>query len=423
MFGYTLVFMESLYRILKWSEKYTKTDMTYLAKGGFWMVLKYMIGIVAGLVTTVAFANLVDPTTYGTYQFVISVGSVIGVLTLSGMGLAINRAVAQGRDGAFRYGVQTKLKWSIGITLVAGVLALYYFLNGNNILAISILLAGALQPIILSFREYENYLGGKLLFKEDSLIEIIRKLFPFLLLLSVLFYSNNVIVLIATYYLSNALSYLAGYWYVIWKHRPPYKDDSEALHFSKHLSGMTAIATIGAQADKVLLWYFIGPVAVATFTIAQFATRYAGGILETVTTIALPKFAVRDLKTLQKTLPRKVLIFTGLMMFVTICYILLAPFVFNILFPNYPEAILLTQALALSLLFLPRNLYYKALVAHTQTRSLYYATTIVPVSKICLLVIFLPMHGIWGAVYALLVSEFLAAALYFSLFKKKRNQS
>ena len=153
MFGYTLVFMESLYRILKWSEKYTKTDMTYLAKGGFWMVLKYMIGIVAGLVTTVAFANLVDPTTYGTYQFVISVGSVIGVLTLSGMGLAINRAVAQGRDGAFRYGVQTKLKWSIGITLVAGVLALYYFLNGNNILAISILLAGALQPIILSFRE------------------------------------------------------------------------------------------------------------------------------------------------------------------------------------------------------------------------------------------------------------------------------
>jgi O-antigen/teichoic acid export membrane protein len=421
MFGYTLVSMQAVYRILKWSEKYIKTDMTYLAKGGFWMVLKYLTGIIAGLVTTVAFANLVDPTTYGTYQFVISVGSVLGILTLSGMGLAINRAVAQGRDGAFRYGVRTKLRWSIGITLAAGLLAAYYFLNGNTVLGASILLAGALQPIILSFREYENYLGGKLLFKEDSLIEVIRKVFPFLLLLSVLFYSNNVIVLIATYYLSNALSYLAGYWFVIWKHRPSYKNDDEALHFSKHLSGMTAIATIGAQADKVLLWYFIGPVAVATFTIAQFATRYAGGILETVTTIALPKFAVRDLKTLQETLPRKVLIFTGLMMFVTVCYILFAPFVFDILFPNYPDAVLLTQVLALSLLFLPRNLYYKALVAHTQTRSLYYATTIVPVSKISLLLILLPIYGIWGAVYALLASEFLAAIVYFSLFMKEKN--
>lgn len=412
-----------LHAFLKWSETYTKTDMTYLAKGGFWVSSKYFVGIVAGLITTVAFANWVDPTTFGTYQFVISLSAIIGAFSLTGMGVALNRAVAQGREGALRYAVTTNLKWSFGIFITGGAIAIYYFVNDNFILAVSILIAGSLQPFILSFRIYEQYLGGKQLFQQDAIIELVRKIFPFIALLTTLYFTNSLVVLIAVYFGSNALSYMLGYSYVLWRYRPPFEADPDAFRFSKHLSGMSLIGQIGAHADKILLWHFLGPAAVATFTVAQLATRYSGGLLSTVTQVALPKLSIRDLSTLQQTLPRKVLLFSGAMAVVALLYMVGAPFLFNWLFPAYTEAIPLTQMLALTLIFVPRSLFSKALTAHTCTQELYILSILTPMIKVSLLIFLLPLCGIFGAAYALLTSGFINSLLTYRFFKRARKNT
>ena len=409
---------DRLLRLLRWSEKYTRTDMLYLAHGGFWTTLSYVFGVLAGLITTVALANLIDPNTYGTYQFVLSIVAILSVFTLTGMGLAVNRAVAQGRDGAFRYGVRTKLRWSIGITLAGAAVALYYYLNNNDTLALSILLAGALSPFLVSFRLYEHYLSGKRLFRHAAIIEIVRKLLPFTALLTALFLTDNVTILVTTYFASNALSYLLAYYYVLRSYQPPFEPDPDAFTFSKHLSVMRVISTIASHADKVLIWHFLGATAVATFTIAQLATRYSGGVLNAMTSIALPKLAARDLSTLQQTLPRKVLLFSGAMAIAALSYILIAPFVFPLLFPLYPEAVPLTQLLALTLLFVPRSLYSKALTAHACTRELYLLGIINPTIKLTALAVCLPLFGLWGAVYAFIISGALEAMVVYVLFKR-----
>ena len=394
--------------------------MVYLASGGFWTTLSYVFGVLAGLGTTVALANLIDPTTYGTYQFVLSIVAILSVCTLTGMGLAVNRAVAQGRDGAFRYGVRTKLRWSLGITLAAVAVATYYYLNDNHTLALSILLAGSFSPFLVSFRLYEHYLSGKRLFRHAAIIEIVRKLLPFTALLTALFLTDNVIILVTTYFASNALSYILAYYYVVRTYRPPYEADSDAFAFSKHLSVMRIISTVASHADKVLIWHFLGATAVATFTIAQLATRYSGGVLNAATSVAFPKLAARDLPTLQETLPRKVLLFSGAMGAAALSYILIAPFVFPILFPLYPEAIPLTQLLALTLLFVPRSLYHKALTAHAQTRALYISSVVFPLAKLTLLLVLLPLYGIWGAVYTSLISSTLESLVVYVLFKRAK---
>ena len=84
------------------SEKYTKTDMLYLARGGFWLTLGQGLGIIAGLLLVIGFANLLPKEVYGNYKFILSLGGIIGAFTLTGMSIAVTQAVARGFEGNFR---------------------------------------------------------------------------------------------------------------------------------------------------------------------------------------------------------------------------------------------------------------------------------------------------------------------------------
>ena len=412
---------DRLVRLLRWSERYTKTDMLYLASGGFWTMLGYAIQVLGGIIITVALANFIPRETFGTYQFVIATAAVLGVFTLTGMGTAINRAVAQGKPGAFRSGVRTKLKWSIGIVLASGAVASYYFYQGNDLLGYAFLIVGSATPLIDSFRMYEYFLNGQRRFKEAAILGSIRKLFPILAILTALTLTDNVLILLATHFVSNAFSFLLMYGVVVYRHRPPVEADADAVGFSKHLSVIALFSRAASHADKILIWHFLGAVPVAIFTVAQVATRYSGSLINTLSQVALPKLATRDLPTLQRTLPRKVLLFSGVMAIATVLYILLAPYVFGVLFPEYPESVALTQALALTLLFVPRSLYSKALTAHACTRELYLLGIINPAIKLTALAVCLPLFGLWGAVYAFIISGAIEMVVVYVLFKRAKS--
>ena len=89
-----------LYRILRWSERYTRTDMVYLAKGGFWTGVKRVFGIPLGIGLSIALANLLTPEDFGVYKFVLAFAGIITAFSLTGMSTAVMQAVAQGYEGA-----------------------------------------------------------------------------------------------------------------------------------------------------------------------------------------------------------------------------------------------------------------------------------------------------------------------------------
>lgn len=406
---------DRLRETLLFAQRYTKTDMLYLAHGGFWVMLSYGIQVGTGVVTTIALANLLPKESFGTYQFVLSVASVLSVMTLSGLGVAITRAVARGNDGVLRSGVRTKLKWSTGIVLTSGAVSLYYYLNGNSALATAFLFVGAFAPFIESFKLYQNYLQGKEQFKDGVLLGAWRKPLPLIALIVTALLTHDVVVLVLVYFLSNVISYASVYFAVIQKYQPPDTNDAETLSISKHQSALRIMGHIGQHADKILIWHFLGAAAVAHFTIAQLTARYSGGMLNTLSAIVLPKVSKRDLATLKQTLPRKVWLFTALMAIGTCIYILVIPFVFPLVFPEYLESILLSQVLAASFLFMPRKVYTQVLIAHKQTRAQYILAISMTSVKLILLYTLLSLYGIWGAVFAILGTELLSnfAVRYF----------
>ena len=101
------------HNILRWSEKYTKTDMVYLAKGGSWFALGTALSWLISFGTALAFANLIPKETFGAYQYVLSIVGIFGIMTLTGMNTAISRAAARGKDGSLFEALKEKIRWGL----------------------------------------------------------------------------------------------------------------------------------------------------------------------------------------------------------------------------------------------------------------------------------------------------------------------
>src|SRR3990167_8528791 len=124
----------ALYNFLRWTETYTKTDMLYLTKGSFWLLSGQGIGMVVSLVLAIAFANLIDPESYGNYKYVLSLAGIIGAFSLSELGTAVLRAIARGHEGTLQHAYHLSILWSTGMVLISASGGGYYLFHGNYFL-------------------------------------------------------------------------------------------------------------------------------------------------------------------------------------------------------------------------------------------------------------------------------------------------
>jgi O-antigen/teichoic acid export membrane protein len=121
---------------------------------------------------------------------------------------------------------------------------------------------------------------------------------------------------------------------------------------------------------------------------------------------------------LKLTLPKKIFKFFLVIIPVVILYIIIAPFLYKILFPEYLDSILYSQILALTILYIPATLLGTSLVAKMQTKKLYFLRTFLSLARIALLLILTPLYGLWGIISATLILTITSFCLNFFFFKK-----
>src|SRR3989344_8979317 len=96
-----------------------KTDLSYVAKGGFWLGIASTISSASGLVLVYFFANYLEPETYGTYRYILSVYGLLTIASLGGISTAVTRSVAKGSEGDFLRGFRIQVTSSLVATLVS----------------------------------------------------------------------------------------------------------------------------------------------------------------------------------------------------------------------------------------------------------------------------------------------------------------
>ena len=94
-------------------------------------------------------------------------------------------------------------------------------------------------------------------------------------------------------------------------------------------------------------------------------------------------------------------------------YILVAPFIFKTFYPQYLDSLIYSQVFALCLIFAPSLIFGAALVSQVKKKELYIYKFSSAGIRIILLTILIPIYGLWGAVFAAIITE---ASSFFILF-------
>jgi O-antigen/teichoic acid export membrane protein len=396
-------------KLLLWSQKYTRADMLYLAKGGFWVMFGQGMNGILSLATLVAFANLLPKETYGLYKYILSILGILNIFTLTGMNSAVSRSVARGNDGVLKPAVLYQLKWNSLMLVACLLLAGYYFIKDDTVLASSLFILGIFVPFTLAFGTYGSYLEGKKQFRTANIFGIISTFTYSIGILIAIILSDEVIWLIATYALTTFISSFIFYLYTIKKFNPPVAGNAEeTLAYGRTLTYIRLLGPIISQIDKIILAHFWGPAQLATYAFASAIPSKSGPALKKIIDIGFPKFATNTHEKINTIFYKR--IFQGLLIgtIVAIFYALIAPYLFTHLLPQYTDGIVYSQILGLTLIFaLPTRYIGLLFESQKMTRVTLINTTINSFIAIFLFVGLGMAGGLLGLTIAVVLHSFL----------------
>ncbi|MEX1013564.1 MAG: oligosaccharide flippase family protein, partial [Candidatus Paceibacterota bacterium] len=251
-------------KILRWSQKYTKTDMFYATKGGFWLVLNKVGLLIVSFITMFAFGNWLDQGSFGVYQYILSGTVMAGIFSLLGINTSLIKSITKSKEGTLWIATKERFRWSIlgslGLLIASG----WYFINGNILLGGGFLIAGILMPGEKVLTLFLSFWNGRKDFKKYMQYSLGYAFLSLLILIPAIYLTNNVLMIIFAYFISHII--FAGLFFLkTLKQVKNDEVDETVIPFGKNLTVMNVVETIASHIDKVIVWQFLGPIQVAIY--------------------------------------------------------------------------------------------------------------------------------------------------------------
>lgn len=376
--------------------------------------------MILSLLSAYVFANFISPENYGTYKYILSVLGLFGIFTLVGMDTAVVEGVAKNETGTFRSALIEKIKWGLLGSLCSIFIGVYYYTQGNSVLGLTFLLTSLLIPFIKSITLWQSFLVGKKLFKHNSIYTLIVQSLIISCTTLVLFLTRDIYYTLATFLCTQIIAHAIAH-LVLSK---IYNDFTEkgfpqkVLSFGKKLSFSKSFSVATEQADNLILWHFLGPIAVAHFMFAKSINAIPQKLIKSIINIFYPKLVNQKTNKLWESLPKKTIRATLILIAPVSIYILIIPVVFNNLFPQYVESIKYAQVLAISLIISPSRIYGKVLTSRDVKRPTYNILIFSPILRLLSLIILVPILGVWGVICSIMITNFTASSFVLFYLKK-----
>lgn len=403
--GYYMVMLETLKnrtaRLLRQSEKYTKTDMLYLTKGGFWLSIGLFASSLSSFLLSVAFANLLPPEVFGTYKYIISAAAILTIPTLAGINKSLSQAIARGYEGSLLPGIMMRLRWGALGSVGSLAVAAYYFLQGNNELALAFAIVAPFIPLFETLSMYGSLFQGRKMFRESSLYFLVTRFVYVASLLLTILLTDNLYIILVAYFVPLTIVHLVLLLFILRRYPPNTEREGGTLRTGVHISFNGIIGNVGTYLDSILLWHYLGPVGVAVYSFAVAPVNQVKATYKELPALAVPKLSMRTAREINYLLIERMLKLFGVGVAMAAIYIFAAPYIYRLLFPEYIESIFYSQVFAALLAIqLPLTFLGAAVQSrlHVTPSSWLYLRNIPSGVFIIAAVVLTPLYGILGII-------------------------
>lgn len=414
-------------KILIYLQRYTKTDNLYLAKGGFWIFLATAVSALLGIALTITFTRLVPKDILGQYQLILAFINTFWFLSLPGINTAVMEAVARGKDRSIFVGLKERLRFSLLGSLTFLMIAAYYYFQLDNLVFSKVfILVALLFPAHASFNITFFYYYAKKNFRLPNLFQILIRLLTVSSIILVLFFLQDIWMIMLIYMILNSVPYILIFWWFIKKEKFVGEADQGIIKYGRQLTAINIIPVVLNNVDIFLLTSFLGIEAVAVYVIATKIPNFIKGFLKGLESLFFPKLVGLDSRSfINKFKNINIYIFLAIGIGAAI---LILPFVMTLLFgDSYRESILLAQVYTLMLApFFLFHLFSNWFKANKKTRHYFYITNFLYIGSALLVVLALWLFGsLLAVVIARVIAFVLVSAFGFYLLInfKSNNQN
>ncbi|PIR04263.1 MAG: hypothetical protein COV59_03715, partial [Candidatus Magasanikbacteria bacterium CG11_big_fil_rev_8_21_14_0_20_39_34] len=409
---------------LSWGQKKTGTDLTYYSKGGFWLSVGQIIFSLSGFFLSLAYANLLDPKVYGLYRYILSLSSILALTTLPGMETAVVRSIARGYEHTIISAMKEKIRWGLIGMVGAFCIALYYLLHSNLVLGYTMLFVGIFLPFHSTFEIFHTIFQGRKQFALSTKYTAYTQTITTILLIITLFLTQNLIILTTVYFGAWTLVRAIACIIAFSNHPINTQEEENTLSFGKHLSFAKSFSTLSGNLSSIIVFQLLGPISLALYSFAIAPMTQVRTLTKGLESLILPKISQDSWKVMKFSFfLKKMSPFLFLSLLSMLCYILLAPYLFQWFFPSYIEAVIYTQIYALTLFFSPMAIIGTAILkAKGNARAVHIISIIDGSLRLVLSLFMVYVYGVMGLILSLVGMKIVETllALYFAFFKKQR---
>lgn len=395
-----------VYRTLRGSEGLFKTDMVYLTKGGFWLTFGQVLSTLAALASAVVLANQLDQNTYGIYKYILTAFGILATTNLLGINTSLTQSIIKDGESSVVPALREKIKWSLWGSIFAVAGALYYLYKGNNNYFALFALVAAFLPFLETLTIYDAVLQARKDFRKSTLYSLVVQLVASGSLILSALLTENVVIIIAAFFASTTLVKYWLYLKVTRSIKPSGASGETIIPYGRYLSLISALNNLTNYVDKLAIYFLLGPIKLAIYSIAIAPVDHLKSLLKGVKTLSFLKLAGQESVGMEKRLRYRLWLLSFVVLVASLTYVFVAPYLFSILFPKYIESIIYSQVFALSLFaVITAFVAETALVAVGAKRQITQYNIFNNLFGLVILIVFIYFFGLWGAIAGRIVNR------------------
>ncbi len=376
--------------------------------------------IVLALASTYFVVRALSKESFGEYHFILSCIGILTVFSLKGMNDSIMQAVARGFLGTYRKAIPISLLFNSIGSMILLMLAFWYFRQDHIPLAYGFMISAFIFPFTHGLLQWNSIHIGNEKFgsylKHNGLALIVMYFF---IITGVLIWPGNIAVplffvllipalqnVIMTYINCKSISVDASV------------EDGNILYGIK-TSFYSTINVIATYSDKLLVFYFLSPTALATFVAAERIADLFRNVAQDLSAVLGPKFAKSEHYTSELDKYLKSFVFIYGAAIVLFAFLFLPTLVILLFGENYSDSIPYAQALlcavAIGNMSTLQFRFIRSRIDISSFRSILIYTSL---GRIIASIILIPVFGILGAVISAFIYRILLTYVVGAILKK-----